>query len=405
MNKTVLILSLIFLFPCSMALALHESGGGFSGGGSGGDRGNSGAGGGGYNGTDTTRSTAVDNKTDARESTGTTRVRSAGNKTLGNRTLGNSWRIGNSWNRSRLNGTSRFRANNTPHHFNHSNGTAGYNGSSFSRRVNTNHFASSGSAAKGKTLPMSLQHSSMGLPTKGPGGKPFSASLVSPKLMSSSAMKVRMSSIAQSKGLIGKIGAFNKAETLRNHYYWHTWGGYPYAHYWDGWGGNWYGWCWGNSFFWTQFYGDNWWWYDPYGARWCYWWNNGWCWNDPETTVVYVYQNGNYSPANGSENDNYQANQSQQEESSNSVGEQQADGAVAFHSPDGSLMVKVLTGGDAFLYNQENPGSKPVFLDSHVSDVKFSNQGRGTTRVLLIMDDGSFETYGSDGIPEGQAKS
>ncbi len=217
-----------------------------------------------------------------------------------------------------------------------------------------------------------------------------------------------MASITQSKAFFGKVKAFNNFETQKNHYYWHTWGGSPYVHYWDGWGGNWYGWYCGNSFFWTQYYWDNWWWYEPSWGRWCYWWDNGWCWQNPATTVVYVYRDGNYSSADGSNNYNYQnnnqANQSDQSEGSNSVGEQESDGTVAFHSPDGALMVKVLSGGDAFLYEQDKKDSKPIYLDSHVTDVKFSN-GRGTMRVLLILDDGSFETFGADGIPEGQAKS
>lgn len=205
--------------------------------------------------------------------------------------------------------------------------------------------------------------------------------------MSSSTVRGQMSSIARSTAFRGQISAFNRAEVVPNHYYWHTWNGNPYCHYYDGYGCNWYGWYFGDTCFWTQYYADNWWWYDDWADRWCYWNDGGWWWQNPATTVVYVYNDGDYTPAaNG--NDNAQA----------------AADNKTFRSKDGSLTVKITADGDAFLYGADG-NSKPAYLASNVTDVKFSDSDNGNSQILVTLKDGSFELFNSDGSPANGMKS
>ncbi len=214
-----------------------------------------------------------------------------------------------------------------------------------------------------------------------------------------------MASISRGTAFSGRIASLNRSDVLRNNYYWHSWGGWNYCHYFDRWGCNWFGWCWGDSFFWTQYYGDNWWWYDSWGARWCYWWGNEWYWQDPGTNTVYIYENGNYAPtdqadANAGGNSYNQpptngnvAGSSNMEENSNL-----SKDIVEFPSQDKTRMVKIVGGeGDAFLYDSAKNSFKPLFLESDVKDVKFSKNSKGAMEIKLILNDGSYEKFDAQG--------
>jgi hypothetical protein len=90
-----------------------------------------------------------------------------------------------------------------------------------------------------------------------------------------------------------------RGETGRNQYYWHQDQGFDYCHYHDAYGANWFGWYLGTGFFWTQYYGGGWWIYDDGQGRWCYWSQGNWWWQDPgDPQMIYLYDNGDYIPAN-----------------------------------------------------------------------------------------------------------
>jgi hypothetical protein len=74
---------------------------------------------------------------------------------------------------------------------------------------------------------------------------------------------------------------------------------------------------------------------------------------------------------------------------------------VDFKSRDGSRTVK-LFGEDAFLYDTDQDGTdnKPVYLASGVKEVKFSKSSAWKPmQIMLILNDGSFEMFDSDGNP------
>lgn len=348
------------------------------------------------------------------------------------RSNGGSFRSGgNAYYRSGGNGYYRRGGYGQVRHFNRSYGSHGSNGANFhSSSTGFHHFNSSTGASthsyasgspkalsRSSLLPHSLQHSAVKLPSTGPSGKAFSASLVSPGRMNSSMVRNQMSSIAHNSAFSAKMASFNHSDSLNNHYYWHSWGGGNFCHYRDGWGCNWYGWGWGGSFFWTQYYGDNWWWYDPWNARWCYWWGDGWWWQDPWTTTVYVYENGNYVPGDQS-NANVDGNGYNQPPSDNEAGQPDGEnpsgnvagspnneenpnvpqGSVEFPSPDKARMVKIVgESGDAFLYDTAKKSFKPLFLESDVKDVKFSKNAKGALQIKLILSDGSHEVFDAQG--------
>lgn len=232
-----------------------------------------------------------------------------------------------------------------------------------------------------------------------------------------------MAAIAGSRTFMAKVAATTPTPGMRNHYYWHNWNGYNYCNYYDGYGNCWYGWNCGAGFFWSRYYCGNWWWYDPWWGNWCWWWGDHWWWENPTTTTVYVYNNGNYAPAN-TDNSNDAANtndyggpvygdntpQGQTPGDNgnagvNSPSARNENVPVDFLSRDGKVKVTVSAQGDAFLYNLKNPkASKPVYLDSNVDEVKFSNSGSGSEKILLIFKDGSFSTFNSDGTPAEGAK-
>lgn len=225
------------------------------------------------------------------------------------------------------------------------------------------------------------ERSTIVYPKAGPGGASLKANAISRTNFSSNlSVRTRMS-VVNGASFKAQINQFNRSETTVGSYYWHTGNGYNYCHYYDPWGYHWYGWYWGNSYFWTRWYSNNWWWYDPTYYRWCYWHDGGWWWQDPNNvTVIYVYKNGNYEAA-GDES-----------ESSSQSPKQ------VFQSDDGTREVR-LVGDDAFLYDTSGDHLfKPVYLDSNVTSVKFSNTSNGKPlQVLLMLGDGSFETFDDQG--------
>jgi len=100
--------------------------------------------------------------------------------------------------------------------------------------------------------------------------------------------------------------------------------------------------------------------------------------------VVYVYDNGNYLAAgqNGAANT------------------QSLSTPSIYTSNDGSRMVKVIS-QDAFLYDaQDPPAFKPIYLGSGVKEAHFSNPKNGNAlQIMLILTDGSFEMFDSEGNP------
>ncbi|HXB97335.1 MAG TPA: hypothetical protein VNZ54_04730 [bacterium] len=73
----------------------------------------------------------------------------------------------------------------------------------------------------------------------------------------------------------------------------------------------------------------------------------------------------------------------------------------SFASPDGSRLVKILSGGDAFLYDTATPpGFTPVFLAHQVTRVRFSNTDQGQPlQIQLNLSDGSTLHFDSTGQP------
>jgi hypothetical protein len=70
-----------------------------------------------------------------------------------------------------------------------------------------------------------------------------------------------------------------------------------------------------------------------------------------------------------------------------------------FTSPDGSRLVKVLSGGDAFLYDTATPPTfTPVFLAHNVARVRFSSTDQGQPlQVQLNLADGSTLHFDASG--------
>jgi hypothetical protein len=73
----------------------------------------------------------------------------------------------------------------------------------------------------------------------------------------------------------------------------------------------------------------------------------------------------------------------------------------SFSSPDGSRLVKVLDGGDAFLYDTATPPAfSPVFLAHNVTRVRFSSPDQGQDlQVQLSLADGSTLHFDATGQP------
>jgi hypothetical protein len=223
-------------------------------------------------------------------------------------------------------------------------------------------------------------------PSVGPGGENMKVRVLEPKKADAARIQGQMRAAVNNTTFVNQINVYNSRETVANRYYWHDWNGSRYCHYYDNWGYHWYGWYWHGSCFWSRWYSGNWWWYDPYYYRWCYWYDGYWWWQDPyHVNVVYVYNDGRYV-SSGSD--------ARMEAPSSSA-------EVDYRSKDGSRTVKIF-GNDAFLYDTDQDGvdNAPIYLASNVREVKFSRQGNGKPlQIMLMLEDGSFELFDSDGNP------
>jgi hypothetical protein len=234
--------------------------------------------------------------------------------------------------------------------------------------------------------------------------------------MGSKEVANRMAFIAGNKAFMDRIRSFNRAEIVPNRSYWHYWNGNPYCHYRDGWGCDWYGWGCGAGFFWAQYYWGDWWWCDPWAGNWCYWNDGYWWWQNPWDTTVYVYENGDYVPADNNGDGGY----AQQPPSAGNGGSSaladnvelrpkadksgmKPEGMLKFRSPDGSRTVKVTEDGDAFLYDTSGlpHPAKPLYLASKVAAVKFPSAGKGSLNIQLILKGGKKELFDANGVPLG----
>ncbi|HXL74000.1 MAG TPA: hypothetical protein VN963_10290, partial [bacterium] len=126
------------------------------------------------------------------------------------------------------------------------------------------------------------------------------------------------------------------------------------------------------------------------------WHDGGWWWQDPDTTTVYVYNNGSYLPADSGVNVNVNVNAGNGQPAAQAPAQNQ-NGNI-YYSNDGSREVK-LVGTDAFLYDVSGQNSfKPIFLASNVTGVKFSNTSNGQPlQVMLLFGDGSFGLFDNQG--------
>jgi hypothetical protein len=257
----------------------------------------------------------------------------------------------------------------------------------------------------------------LGLPSKGPHGSSFRGTLVTPRAMSSGAVRNNMA-VVNNAGFRSRISNYNAHENVVGRYYWHNYNGNNFCHYYDQWGCNWYGWYCGAGFYWSCWWDNNWWWYDPLNYQWCYW-NNGWYYQDPGSTQVYVYNNGQYVPAESNEDQTQAAGDDSQndysDDSQNAVESNQSETATAapvsplsslktYFSKDQTRKVQVVGASrDAFLYDTSGtPAFKTKYLASDVVDVRFSKVAKGKPlQIMLGLADGSFELYDADGNSAG----
>ncbi len=229
-------------------------------------------------------------------------------------------------------------------------------------------------------------HSTIRFPDRGWDRQPLRGTLIRPIRFDIPLVRNHMALVANLE-FTARIGEFNRAEVRRNFYYWHQDSDFNYCHYVDNWGYHWYGWYVGSDYFWTRYYQSRWWWYDIDHFRWCFWNGGRWWWQDPNHVGdLYVFVNNNYVPCN-SANDPVVVNAAQ-------------NGNVSvYHSSDGSRMVKVVSGGDAFLFDTAIPPAfNPIYLASNVSGVRFSNTSNGEPlQVLLELNDGTFDLFDNQG--------
>ena len=440
MKKTMITLAIAALMPWGMAWGFHEGGGIGGGGNRGGGGGPANAGGGGKD------SSTWDDHSKPKDD--------GGARTDSAPSSGKTWSQGRSSGRSNGNPfRSSGRSNAYINHGRRSGSSYGYNGYNhsgnglhhFNSYSHSQAFAPNGLANRGfhsnaispslrrmgvtripqplsnrAMLPNSFRHSPPRLPGKGPAGRPLTTSAISPRQMSGTMVQSHMAAVIGDKNFMAKVAATTPL-SARGNYIWHSWNRVPYVSYWPGYGGCWYGWNIGGGFFWTQFYWGNWWYYDPWWGHWCWWSNGNWWWENPTTTTVYIYENGNYTAANGNNDANGGYSQPSDDQASSQPSDNRdysdqtvvsddqpagSDGAeggntLVYKSRDGSRTVKITSEGDAFLYDQ---AGSPNFLDSNVASVKFSKPGDGPLRILLILKDGSFEIFKADGTPADGTK-
>lgn len=143
-------------------------------------------------------------------------------------------------------------------------------------------------------------HSRAPVPETGFDGRPVSGGPIPRGSWSGSAVRGQMGYISSSRNGFtrDRVSAQISSESTPGRYYWHQGSGFNYCHYRDDYGADWFGWYMGDAFFWTQFYDGGWWIYDDEQGRWCYWSHGNWWWQDPgDPQMVYLYDNGDYIPA------------------------------------------------------------------------------------------------------------
>lgn len=184
-----------------------------------------------------------------------------------------------------------------------------------------------------------------------------------------------------------------RAETLRDHYYWHNTGGVRYTHFYDSHDIHWYGFYSGPTFYWSRYYADNWWWYDGSFSRWVFWWDGYWWWRGPGG-AAFVYVDNNYYPYDMASGGVVvqKAETAEPPKNPPPPGEGQK-----WVSPDKSRLVQVYgDNSEAFLYN--NSGAKPVYLAYLGRDIVKVRFSEGTPAQLLAdFKDGAFALYDMDG--------
>jgi len=212
------------------------------------------------------------------------------------------------------------------------------------------------------------------------------------------------------RGIVGaaafatRVFAHEADERLVNHAYWHTDGSQRYAHWYDG-KVHWYGFYNGPRFYWTRYEDNRWWWFDQTAGRWLYWHDNYWWWNDPANpSSAYVVVNDSYYPYAEVAAEPQMAPGAAPADSPSAMAAVEASGKgvhgnFSKQSPDGTREVQVY--GDrreAFLYDRT--GGEPrfiAFLAPGVKRVHFSESSGNNLQVLLLMLDGTFETFDANG--------
>ncbi len=232
-------------------------------------------------------------------------------------------------------------------------------------------------------------HSVIRLPQKGPDHQPLSAIALTRKDLGNSMVTAQMAYLS-SGALQDSLTQASTAETRAGHYYWHTGDSFNYCHYVDSWGYHWYGWYAGDNCFWTRYYSDRWWFYDDNLDRWCFWDSGYWWWQDPDHVgdlYLYDYNSDQYIPCDSSEDA--------------VVTTVQPGTATIYSSPDGTRTVKIMGGGDCFLFDTAIPPSfNPIYLASQVTNVQFSDNSDGSPlQIMLTLSDGSSDIFDDQGNP------
>ena len=232
-------------------------------------------------------------------------------------------------------------------------------------------------------------HSTIRFPQKGPDHQPLKTTVLGRKDLGNQVVTAQMAYIS-SGTLNDELARTTTSETRAGHYYWHTGESFNYCHYVDSWGYHWYGWYAGDDCFWTRFYAERWWFYDDNLDRWCFWDSGYWWWQDPDHVgdlYLYDYNSDQYIPSDSSQDA--------------VVSTVQPGSPTVYQSPDGSRTVKVINGGDSFLFDNAIPPSfNPIYLASQVTNVEFSDTSDGSPlQVMLTLSDGSSDVFDDQGNP------
>jgi hypothetical protein len=240
-------------------------------------------------------------------------------------------------------------------------------------------------------------------------------------------------------GLAAGVFAYEAAESVVNRTYWHADNNVRYAHMYDG-HVHWYGFYDGPRFYWTRYEDNRWWWFDQTANRWLYWYDSHWWWHNPVNPATpYVVINDNYYPypeieANpqlapgvtsapgptptapsappqaamatapgtapgGAPPTGDDAVRDRASAAMAALGKA-GHGNRTYVSPDSTREVQIY--GDrheAFLYDRTGGGEPQfiAFLASGARRAQFSEAGDNRLQVLLMMQDGSYDVFDTDG--------